>query len=230
MKRNKPQQIDRYQIRFDEEAFIDLFSGGGGTSTGESWQLVTNAANLSAGEEIAIVGVKDDAYYAMGTTQNNNNRASVSATVDADTQTLTMTNDIQVITVENGAVDSTIALNVGDGYLYAASSTSNHLKTQTTNNENGSWSVEITATGVATLKAQGANTRNWLRFNGSNNPPIFSCYGSGQNDIYLYEKVADDGSTTYYTSVATGTTDPGSAPVFGRRTAASTKAAWPASN
>ena len=34
MKRNKPQQIDRYQIRFDEEAFIDLFSGGGGTSTG----------------------------------------------------------------------------------------------------------------------------------------------------------------------------------------------------
>lgn len=34
MKRNKPKQIDRYQIRFDEEAFIDLFSGGGGTSTG----------------------------------------------------------------------------------------------------------------------------------------------------------------------------------------------------
>lgn len=34
MKRNKPKQIDRYQICFDEEAFIDLFSGGGGTSTG----------------------------------------------------------------------------------------------------------------------------------------------------------------------------------------------------
>lgn len=34
MKRNRPKQIDRYQIRFDDEAFIDLFSGGGGTSTG----------------------------------------------------------------------------------------------------------------------------------------------------------------------------------------------------
>ena len=28
--KGKAKQIDRYQIRFDEEAFIDLFSGGGG--------------------------------------------------------------------------------------------------------------------------------------------------------------------------------------------------------
>lgn len=34
MKRPKPKQIDRYQIRFDQEAFIDLFSGGGGASMG----------------------------------------------------------------------------------------------------------------------------------------------------------------------------------------------------
>ena len=33
MKR-KYKQLDHYQVRFDEEAFIDLFSGGGGTSTG----------------------------------------------------------------------------------------------------------------------------------------------------------------------------------------------------
>lgn len=30
----KYKQLDHYQMRFDEEAFIDLFSGGGGTSTG----------------------------------------------------------------------------------------------------------------------------------------------------------------------------------------------------
>ena len=35
MKRiTKPKQIDRYQISFDREVFIDLFSGGGGTSMG----------------------------------------------------------------------------------------------------------------------------------------------------------------------------------------------------
>ena len=187
---------------------VYTYAVGGGASTGESWKLVTNAANLSAGDEIAIVGLKDGSYYAMSTTQNNNNRGSVAATVDTDTQTLTMTNDIQVITVENGEVAGTIALNVGNGYLYAASSGSNHLKTQTTNNENGSWSVAIDATGIATLIAQGSNTRNWMRFNGANNPPIFSCYATQQNDIYLYEKVADNGSTVYYTSVATGSTEP----------------------
>jgi hypothetical protein len=30
----KPKQIDRYQIRFDQEVFVDLFSGGGGASMG----------------------------------------------------------------------------------------------------------------------------------------------------------------------------------------------------
>ena len=192
---------------------VYTYAVGGGSSTSESWKLVTDAANLAAGDQIAIVGTKENAYYAMGTTQNKNNRASVSATVNTDTHTLTMTDDIQVITVEAGEVENTIALNVGDGYLYAASSGSNYLKTQTTNNANGCWSVEIAATGVATLKAQGENTRNWMRFNSTNNPPIFACYGSGQNDIYLYEKVVNDGSTVYYTSVVSGSTEPEQPPV-----------------
>lgn len=192
---------------------VYTYAVGGGSSISESWKLVTNAANLAAGDQIAIVGTKENAYYAMGTTQNKNNRASVSATVNTDTHTLTMTDDIQVITVEAGEVENTIALNVGDGYLYAASSGSNYLKTQTTNNANGCWSVEIAATGVATLKAQGENTRNWMRFNSTNNPPIFACYGDGQNDIYLYEKIANDGSTVYYTSVVSGSTEPEQPPV-----------------
>lgn len=32
--KSKYKQLDHYQMRFDEEVFIDLFSGGGGTSTG----------------------------------------------------------------------------------------------------------------------------------------------------------------------------------------------------
>lgn len=34
MRKPKAKQIDRYQIRFDQEVFIDLFSGGGGASMG----------------------------------------------------------------------------------------------------------------------------------------------------------------------------------------------------
>lgn len=33
-RKTKPKQIDRYQLSFDREVFIDLFSGGGGTSMG----------------------------------------------------------------------------------------------------------------------------------------------------------------------------------------------------
>ena len=70
----------------------------------------------------------------------------------------------------------------------------------------------------------------------------FSKYGMAYECI-LYEQLAARSRTAAARSrvvqeetgrigfrEATGTTDPGSAPLFGRRTAASTKAAWPASN
>ena len=55
-------------------------------------------------------------------------------------------------------------------------------------------SVEIASTGVATVKfknlnASGNGVRNWLRFNSSNSPMMFSCYSSGQTDVYLYKEV-----------------------------------------
>lgn len=34
MRKTKPKQIDHYQIRFDQEVFVDLFAGGGGASMG----------------------------------------------------------------------------------------------------------------------------------------------------------------------------------------------------
>ncbi len=34
MSKTKPKQIDHYQIRFDQEVFVDLFAGGGGASMG----------------------------------------------------------------------------------------------------------------------------------------------------------------------------------------------------
>lgn len=149
------------------------------------YELVTDASDLTVDSEIIIVA--SDYDYALSTTQNNNNRAQAVVTKSDDKSTITDPgNDVQVITIEDGLVDESLAFNVGDGYLYAASSSSNHLKTQTTNNNNGSWIVTISE-GIATIKAQGANTRNWLKYNSANNPPIFSCYGSGQNDVSIYK-------------------------------------------
>lgn len=72
-------------------------------------------------------------------------------------------------------------------YLYAAggsgSSPSNHLKGS---DEVSYWNIESDGTKFVMTSLSGA-TRNILRYNGTNNPPIFSCYGSGQSDVTLYK-------------------------------------------
>ena len=151
------------------------------------WQLVTDVNDLKAGDKIVIVAKNAD--VALSTTQNNNNRAVIAITKDTTNNTVGVIDGVQIITLENGTTDGTFAFYVeGDstGYLYAASSSSNYLKTETTLSANSSWVITI-ADGAATVKAQGSNTRNWLRYNSTSS--IFSCYGSGQGDIAIYKEI-----------------------------------------
>lgn len=144
------------------------------------WTLVTDVNELNAGDKVVIVAKDYD--YALSTTQNKNNRAPVAITKNDNT--VTINDSVQILTLETGNVSDTFAFNTGEGYLYAASSGSNYLKTETTLSNNSSWLITIDANGVATIKAQGTNTRNWLRYNKSNS--LFACYSSGQEDIFLY--------------------------------------------
>ena len=79
---------------------------------------------------------------------------------------------------------------IKNGYLYAASSTANQLNTQTTLDDNGRWDISIASDGKATIKAQGTNSRKYLRYNPNNGSPIFSCYANStdQQDVYLFIK------------------------------------------
>ena len=137
--------------------------------------LVTDASTLKAGDQIVIVA--SDYNYAISTAQNTNNRGQ-SAVIKNEDGTVTTSADTQIITLEAGLVDGTFAFNVGDaGYLYAASSSDNYLKSTTTLDENGSWAIAIDATtGVATVTASGANTRNTMFYNASSS--LFACYAS----------------------------------------------------
>ena len=149
-----------------------------------AWTLVTDVNDLAAGDQIVIVA--NNANYAMSTTQNSNNRAQ--AAVTKNENIITFGSDVQIMTLEVGKTSGTYAFNTGSGYLYAASSSKNYLRTETTLSANSSWNITISEdTGVATIKSTGSNTRNWLRYNASNNPPIFSCYGSGQTDVCIYK-------------------------------------------
>ena len=142
--------------------------------------LVEDVSELSVGNQVVIVA--SGFNVALSNVQNTNNRGQAGITKDGNKVELSP--NVQILTLENGTVDGTFAFNTGSGYLYAASSGSNHLKTQTTNDANGSWSIAI-ADGVATIKANGSYTRNWLRYNNTSN--LFSCYSSGQQDVSLYK-------------------------------------------
>ena len=153
------------------------------------YTLITNANALVAGDKYIVVGIKSDAYKALGK-QATNNRVAVDVTPSNNVITVTPANQ--------SGMDAVYELTLGQennywtlydaatgGYLYAASSTANQLKVQDENDANGQWTIEVASDGVATIKAQGGNTRNWLRLNNSGSP--FSCYGSGQLDVYLYK-------------------------------------------
>ena len=147
-----------------------------------TYTLVTDAASLKEGDQVLVVA--SGFPVALSTNQKTNNRGQSTVTKSEDGTTVTPGDDTQVITLGKGTKDGTWALKVDGGDLYAASSSANHLKTEKTLSDNGSWTIEIDAKGVATLKAQGTNSHNWLRYNKGNK--LFSCYESGQEDVSLY--------------------------------------------
>ena len=168
-------------------------SESGGTTT--VYTLVENVSDLAVGNKIIIAA--SGYNYAIGPTSSNANNRTQAAITKTD-NTITFGSDVQIITLKEGNKSGTFAFDVGTGYLCAASSSSNNLKTKSTLDDNGSWLISISE-GKATIKAQGTYTRNLIRYNSSSS--LFSCYASGQKDVSIYKGVesASD-STTYYTT------------------------------
>ena len=181
-----------------------LFTVGVGSMWGaDTWKLVTDASTLKVGDEVVIVA--SNANNAVSTTQNNNNRGQASVTKDSNTKTVSWTgSSVQILIIQAGKTSGTFAFQDNDGtnngYLYAASSSKNYLRTETTLSANSSWTVTIASTGVATIKATGTNTNNWLRYNSSSS--IFSCYSSGQGDVCIYKKEVSSTKTLSSISVS----------------------------
>ena len=154
----------------------------------DEYVLLTNVADLSVGDQIIITSGTDGAVKALSTEQKSNNRGATDIEITSNTIT-TIPANAQIITLETGMVANTFAFHVeGDvtGYLYAASSSKNYLKTQDNIDGNASWTIDVAESGVATIKAQGDYTRNLLQYNNSNT--LFSCYSSKQQDVYIFYK------------------------------------------
>lgn len=150
---------------------------------------VTSASGLEAGASYLIVAHNDDlGVLAMGY-QKTNNRAAVVVDENGDAITVTpgtdptSETDVFQFTLGGSAGAWTLYDEVKGGYLYAASSSSNYLKTQATLDANGEWSITFNEDGTAEVVAQGENERNNMRFNPNtqNNAPLFSCYAESSN-------------------------------------------------
>lgn len=148
-----------------------------------TYSLLTDASMLAPGKTIVIVA--SDSGYAMSNTQNTNNRGQI-AVEKNDGVISVVPADMQIITLEAGTKDGTYALYTGeDGYLYATSSSSNHLRTKTDKDDNASWKITIDENGVASIVAQGTNTHNVMQYNQTSS--IFACYSSaGQKSVSIY--------------------------------------------
>lgn len=173
-----------------ESGKISKFTVNGFTKkeSDEVYTIVTDASTLKIGDKIIIAAATAD--FAISTTQNKNNRGRAAVTKTNNT-IVNPGADVQLFTLEAGTKVGTYAFNTGSGYIYAASSSDNLLKTQQKNNDNGSWTISCTAEGVATITANGDNTRKSLKYNTSG---LFSCYASGQSAVAIYSDGKGTGS------------------------------------
>ncbi len=155
--------------------------------SGEAYyELVTSDSQLQAGKTYLIVNTASS--KALSKTQNSNNRAA--ADVEITDNIIKETGDACELTLGGSSGSWTFYDSGQSGYLYAASSSNNYLRTQATNNANGTWSITINTDSTATIKAQGSNTRNLLRYNNNaTGGNLFSCYSSGQQDVSLFVRV-----------------------------------------
>ena len=159
------------------------------------WVRVTDASELAANDYIIVAAAEEN--FAMKSYESGNNCKQVAITKFGNNNCfLTWTEEIGVFQLLASGSNYTIQDVNTKQYLYAAGSGNNNYLKASNNiatDENASkyvWTITVETNGIATVKATSEN-RNWLRYNTNSGSDLFSCYGSGQQDIVLYKYVTD---------------------------------------
>lgn len=173
-----------YKSGVVSQVFKKAASGSSDTATGMA-TLVEDAADLVVGDKVIIVGVNAGKYYALSTNQKTSNRGAVEVNVVGNS--IELNSDVEELGLETGASAETFALKAAAGYLYAASSSGNQLKSKSTKDANGSWTISIEG-GKTSVVATGSDNRNVMQFNYNNGSPLFACYASAsQSAVSIYK-------------------------------------------
>lgn len=162
----------------------------------ETYQRVTSVSELEAEKSFLIVNVDDQGRcIALSNEQKKNNRGAVAVILANDKITLEQNSmACQLVLKGSSSVGWSFYDEVNGGYLYAASSSGNYLKTQSTLDDDGRADIRFEAI-IATITFKGTNKRNVMQYNPNNGSPLFACYGSeSQKPLQLFKKVESIGN------------------------------------
>ena len=149
------------------------------------------ATSITSGKHYVIASESEGTVQVMAE-QKTNNRGAYEAFI-ADDGVLSVPEEYEFVieSTEGGYTIYDENDELGAGYLYASSSSSNYLKTQEENDANGIWSISFNSeSAAATVIAQGTNTHKYMRFNSGSS--LFSCYVENSTVtglVYFFEKV-----------------------------------------
>lgn len=148
---------------------------------------VTDAADLEDGDAILIVN--EEYKKAMGADRGNNREA---VQFELKGNAIMPESGVQKL-VLTSAGDAKwmfcVGTSVADGFLTSGTSTGNNLKETTKPDDNANAMIAITEDGNAAIIFQGTGSKKTVRYNSANGSNLFSCYGSGQQDVQIYKEV-----------------------------------------
>lgn len=160
--------------------------------------------------EWLIAGLNETNYYAAQKWVSGNNLKGLSIIYDGKSVTRVEGIDAckMVFTkVEDGTyagmytIEDASSTEETKSYLYAASSSKNYMKVQTSLDNNSYWSIIENEDGTFRIIAEKSSNNNLMRFNYNNGSPLFSCYedksGATGTDVLLipYSAIAVDTRT-----------------------------------
>ena len=158
------------------------------------YELVTDASTLAAGDSIIIVCGTGSYRSIMANSTHEGTYRKVNNFAFNDDKTITPSiNDaIVVLGGQEGAWTLYVANGNETGYLSAASSSSNIIKTIQTIDENSQASIRISS-GNATILFSGDYKKNKLLYNTQS--PRFSCYSATSTNVtypQIYRQVKQE--------------------------------------
>ena len=158
-----------------------------------TYTMITSQADLSAGDKVLLVGFNDDGQAFVMSYQKTNNRHAIeiaenggSITTSVATSASSQTEPFE-ITIGGQSGAWTFFDELNNGYLYAAGG-GNYLKTQSTLDDKGKWTLTFEGDGGSVPVSNGGVEQNYMRYNVTST--LFGCYKSSSNVVglvYIYK-------------------------------------------